>query len=460
MEFYDLSHIKKEIVLLEEFVHLVILNESKPCNLTRFIFCQHLGNYTHREVIRTMKGKFTNTEVVNNIEAITSFGNERLKNPFYSFSNNKGTVVTYFNTDISNMPLDTVTGLEYKYIGPDSNKKYNRIKNFVIYGFERLEVTMEDTEMGQEASEISGNAIILPNTITPYPGDYFIVDQMQDKVLFKVIDAQSDTFDNGANVWQIQYKLDRINSKEIESNIGKEEVFILNNNGTQYNCVIEADDYEIIKSLEDLSSNMIEYYKSIFYNERVQSLIVSANNNKFYDSYLTEFISRNKLLTGNGKDFLYIAHQLAVPKTFSLDYDRSFFHVVEEKDMKKLKRIYTVAYGELIDNKTSIFSTRSEPYLNMVYMRESISDTFAKGLIFEIFDEDLLAHIQNDELYGDDILADVIIKYFNDEYITYEDIDKLDIINYSDNIVLFYYVPIVIYILERYIKELLSPQLN
>lgn len=405
-------------------------------------------------------GKFTNMEVINNIDAITSLANDRLKNPFYSFNNSKGTTVTYFNTDINNMPLDTVTGLEHTHMGKYSNCKFNRIKKFVLYGVDRIAVTMEDTEEGQQAQEITGEAMILPNTITPYPGDFFIINHIKDKILFKVIDVQSDTFDNGANVWQIQYKLDNVSSKELEDyNIGKRYVFLLNNNGTNYNCIIEEDDFNIISNLEELSHNMREYYKSIFYNDRVQSLIVSANNNKFYDSFLTEFIIKNKLLEDR-PNYLYIAHQLVTPKTFSLDYSRSFFYCIEEKNIDKLKRIDTVAYGELIDNKTSIFSTRYEPYLKMTYIKGKISDTFAKGLIFEIFDEDLIYHIQNNKLYGDDILADIIIKYFNDEDITNDDYDKLDIINYSDNIVLFYYVPIAIYILEYYIKKLMSNKVN
>lgn len=405
-------------------------------------------------------GKFTNMEIINNIDTITSLANDRLNNPFYSFNNSKGTVVTYYNTDINNMPLDNVTGLEYRHKGKYSNCKYNKISKFVLYGLDRMPVTLEDTEEGQQAQEISGEAIILPNTITPYPGDFFVIDHIKDKILFKVIDAQSDTFNNGANVWQIQYKLDDVSNKELETyNIGKKYIFLLNNNGTSYNSIIEENEFNIIRNLEELSDNMREYYKSIFYNDRVQSLIVSANNNKFYDSFLTEFIIKNKLLEDKN-NYLYLAHQLSTPKTFSLDYSRSFFYCIEEKNIDKLKRIDTVAYGELIDNKTSIFSTRYEPYLKMTYIKGKISDTFAKGLIFEIFDEDLIYHIQNNKLYGNDILADIIIKYFNDENITEEDYEKLDIINYSDNIVLFYYVPIAIYILEYYIKKLMSNKVN
>ena len=81
-------------------------------------------------------------------------------------------------------------------------------------------------------------------------------------------------------------------------------------------------------------------------------------------------------------------------------------------------------------------------------------------LVFEIFDAPLLEGIANDKLFGDDILSDIIIKYFNDHDITEDDLDALDVYNYMDNAMQFYYVPIVIFILEYYIKALMSRQAN
>ena len=206
---------------------------------------------------------------------------------------------------------------------------------------------------------------------------------------------------------------------------------------------------------------MREYYKAVFYNTRVNSLIFTANNNRFYDSYLTEFVIRNKLLEERG-NYIYIQHQVAVPKTFDIDYSRSFFHVLETKNMKKFRTCLTVAYGELIDSKVNIFSTRQEPYLNMVYSPDvqKLINTMTPGLIYEIFDKPLIANIINNEKFGNDILSDLIIKYFNDEDITQDDLDQLDMIQYKDNIQLFYYVPVAMYILEGIVKKLLSKQAN
>ena len=161
-------------------------------------------------------------------------------------------------------------------------------------------------------------------------------------------------------------------------------------------------------------------------------------------------------------NYIYIQHQVAVPKTFDIDYSRSFFHVLETKNMKKFRTCLTVAYGELIDSKVNIFSTRQEPYLNMVYSPDvqKLINTMTPGLIYEIFDKPLIANIINNEKFGNDILSDLIIKYFNDEDVDQDDLDQLDMIQYKDNIQLFYYVPVAMYILEGIVKKLLSKQAN
>ena len=408
-------------------------------------------------------GKFINTEIVNELDTIVdSFKAERLPNPFYNFNSSKGTTVTYYNVDMNNYPLDTVTGMQYASIGPLSNTKYNKIEKFVLYGLEKVLVTLADTDDGTEGEEISGDAIILPNTIHPYAGDFFTIDHAKEKVLFRVIEAQSDTFENGANVYQINYKLEHNSNELIEKfNVGVESTFVLNNVGTQYNSVIENKKYNIIQRIEETCSCMRQYYKSIFYNDRVQSLIFTNSANSFYDSYLTEFVKKNDLLSER-HDYLYLEHQLNLPKTFTLDYSRTFFTCIEEKSSRKFKNSSRMCFGELIDSKTNIFSNRPEPYLQMNYSYnlEGVPQSISPGLVFEIFDAPLLEGIANNKLFGDDILSDLIIKYFNDIEVTEEDLDSLDTYDYKDNAMQFYYVPICIFILEYKIKELMKIKAN
>ena len=42
------------------------------------------------------------------------------------------------------------------------------IEDMMLYGIDQIAISMENDEFGPQASEISGEAIVLPNTIIPY----------------------------------------------------------------------------------------------------------------------------------------------------------------------------------------------------------------------------------------------------------------------------------------------------
>ena len=120
-----------------------------------------------------MAGKFINTEHRDNIDSLVVGLKDILKNPYYKWNDKSGTAVVYFNQNKEATTLDEASKLYYADIGINSPIKYNMIEDFMLYGIEQIAISMENGDFGPEASEISGEAIILPNTITPYPGDYF-----------------------------------------------------------------------------------------------------------------------------------------------------------------------------------------------------------------------------------------------------------------------------------------------
>ena len=55
-------------------------------------------------------------------------------------------------------------------------------------------------------------------------------------------------------------------------------------------------------------------------------------------------------------------------------------------------------------------------------------------------------------------MYNISVKYFNNRPIDQEDIDNLKFIDFSDNIVIFYAIPCVIYCLERFAKSLMRAE--
>ena len=74
---------------------------------------------------------------------------------------------------------------------------------------------------------------------------------------------------------------------------------------------------------------------------------------------------------------------------------------------------------------------------------------------FEYLPDDLIEHIQNNELYEDNILFNILIKYFNNDL---NDIDKIDInalnaYRLSYDVTTFRMIPIALYCIRYAINK-------
>lgn len=407
-------------------------------------------------------GTFINPEINDLVEKQIDSVKSRIDNPFYHFNTQKPYPVTYYNINKEQSTFDDPTGLNYDSVGEFSSIKYNKINHFIIYGMDRMEITINTGDIGGEAEPIGFNAIIAPNTICAYPGDMLIVHEDEgNSYIFKVQDAQSDTLENGANVWKIEcqiwYSGDR---NRLEQNVVEEYEYIVNNIGTSYSPVLKSNDYMMVKELDDKLHKLKTFYKSVFYSDRVQSFIFLDKNRRFYDTMLTEFIIRNKLMRESGtKNFLFVSHQLRLPATFPLDYEKSFFRKVEEKDISNIEKTQISAYGIPIDSNYDIFATRYEEYYELIHDNIEVSPDMSMWLTFNIFDQELLNGIRDNKLINDS-LSDIIIKYFNDIDINRHDIEALSDIDYKNNYELFFKIPIIIFIISYYIKKLMSTSIT
>lgn len=400
-----------------------------------------------------MAGKFINTEHRDNIDSLVTGLKDILKNPYYKWNDKSGTTVKYFNQNKEATMLDNSTKLYYADIGLDSPIKYNMIEDFMLYGIEQIAINMENEEFGPQASEISGEAIVLPNTIIPYVGDYFVIKYTEEDLLFRVIDASPDTLENGANIYKIQYKLESSTLESILEHDNIEDTYnmVINNIGTGFNPIIRHESYNMIKALDQVLYNLRTYYKSIFYKERVQTFVFLYNGQRFYDPYMIEFLKENKILDGS-EDYIYLVQQTKLSPMFPVKYNRSFFKCLEDKDKENIHRYYHRGTAEYISDPLSIFQTRLENYFEVKH--ESLE--YNQGVLPCFKDDMINAIIENRRLECENSIYNIIIKFFNNEKIDQRDIDELECIDYSNNIIIFYAIPCIIYCLERFVKSLLQ----
>lgn len=399
------------------------------------------------------KGKFVNTTHTENINTLVEGTKRIINNPYYVWANRQPTVVTYFNLNTEMSTLDEGFKGNISDRGKDSSLWYNKISNFFIYGLEQIQVGMEHGEFGAEAGEITGEGVILPNTIIPYANDYFKIDYLEEQLMFRIIDVSHDTLENGSNLYKITYKLESDYDHEKDLNVKEVFEMITNNVGTSFNAVIHSSKVDLIEKLEDFLYNLKVYYTDTFYNERVQSFIFKFREFRMYDPYMTRFLIDNKILVG-GEEYIYLTQHIPLKSYFNVEYGRTFFSCLEKRDFKNVRRYHTKAICRYIDGiDTTIFGTRLEDYhaIDFKYYEEEIS------LYHQIpcFTDDLIRHIETGELFMEnDSIFNIIIKFAHNRDISADDVDIMDF-DVFNNIQLFYTIPCIIFCIEAYIKRMM-----
>jgi hypothetical protein len=397
-------------------------------------------------------GKFINTSYSQTIDSLITGFKEKFNNPYYIHQDKAPTPTTYYNQNIEKSTLDEASKLQYSALGNDSPTVYNKIENTYLYGLEKIQVILENGDFGLEANAIEGEGITLPNTIIPYPGDYFSIKYLEKKLLFKVINVTPDTLENGSNFYMLNYKLDQLDEQIIAKQVVEQYTMIIGNLGTGLNTIVRSNDYNLAQQFDDILVRLKKYYKSLFLRRRVETFIFTYNNHNFYDPFMIEFLYKNKLMDGDD-EYIYIEHQIRLPNTFILDYDKTIFRFIETKDKNRLDSITINTIAHHINDKTSIFANRFEDYFSISYNVPIINfdriPTLDPELITAII-QNTLFDSNNKKIYN------IIIKYFNNLDISSDDIIALENIDYSDTVSLFYTIPMVIYCIEYYIKNLLK----
>ena len=414
-------------------------------------------------------GKFLDTSYKDTVNKLTEIKNDLLNNPYYLYTDKKACSTTYYHINDEKSMLDEASRINYADLGDNCPLRYNKIEDFFIYGIEKVNLNLDNTDFGLESNPIEGESVILPGTITPYPNDYFEIDHITDGPwLFRVNEVQKDTLDDGSNIYKINYKLEHTSNKDILPLIVDNYKLVTNNIGTKYNTVIKSDKYDLGVSIENIATSLKEYYKDLFYNSRVQTFTFRwLDGDRFYDDFMIEFLIRNKIMdTGSSFDYLHIDHKIQLPRTFSMDYANTFFRSFETKDIKHLCKARTDSMAKYIDDFGSIFKTVPDNYFTLNYKVYNYSipgeTPYLVYNIISCFPKDLIEYIKENKLVTDNEsiiypLYNIIIKYFNNTDYTVEDFENLESMDYeSENLKLFYLIPLCIFCLEEFIKGLIS----
>lgn len=399
-----------------------------------------------------MAGKFLDKTYKSTISSLVDGANERLKNPFYLYTDKQATIVTYYNINTEKTTMDDDSKLMYSYTNGETPLRFNKILNAYIYGIERVTTNLNLEEYGVESDPIEGEAYVLPNSFTPYPQDYFTIDYLKDRMIFKITNVTMDTFENDANFWKISYRLSVADAEldRLESQVVDTYVMNVSSLGTNLKVVINKTDYDMIESLEDTLVEMKNYYQDLFFKNRLQTFTYEYDGRNFYDPYMIEFLKRNNILSGSDR-YVYVEHAVPIDRTFGIDYANTFFYSLEAR--KKL--MAPIGYAWELQSKATLLYQRPEEYYVVTY--KPIATT---AYPIETVEPNLLDMINNKQEFS----SDNPLRYNNFliRYLSLEDTlrsDTIDIIqgmSFEPNMKMFYAIPEIIFVLEQYIRNILK----
>lgn len=403
---------------------------------------------------------FNNTSYSATFNNLLKGATKRLNNPYYLFNDKRPTIVTYWNINDKKSTLDTGSRQTEMQLTKDSPLRYNRIDNFIIYGIERVITELSVGEMGLEAGEITGDAFILPNTVIPTPDDYFKIDYLAHTYLFRVVSATPDTLDNGSNLYKISYKLEKTRQEYLDnlnnSLLVDTFTFITGNVGTNFKAVIRNDEYSLCSDLTDLLIKLKKYYIALFYKSSIQTFTLYDQYMYLYDPYLIEFLIRTRIFSTIG-DYMYIQNECYQPSSFIVEYDQSIFKNFEDRD-SSLNHVN--AYPYPIDDPNSLMVNRLEQYNQLVF-RNSL------GMLntpYYPLSTDLYSNITQNILYDISdkyFYRNILIDYLNSDskdtfIISKEEIKSLDRLNYFPCKDLFYEIPLLMFVINKFILGLMD----
>ena len=405
-------------------------------------------------------GKIIETTYHDTVDKITSFKDTLLDNSFYLLNDKKPSIVTYYNINREKSTLDPGSKIAYDNIGKDTPLRFNRIRDFIIYGLAKIELMTENDEFGLEAEKISGECYLLPSTIKPTEGDYFEFKHIKDSSwLFIVTDVQQDTLNNGSNIYKLAYRLEYVDHNRILNNIVEDYRMIEKREGTNIVKVVENLKYEKAKVMDEIAVKLKHYFNELFYNGRVQTFIyMDLTEWRVYDPFMVEFLIRNKILDDGTDSYIYVGHQLIIPNTFVIEYDETLYRAFEKRDVDRLLGSqYTIALEDIVSYGTT-FAGRYESYFKAKYVKPTWNYRIVAlpdEMIYQIHDNCLVDDTV-DPNEPSRLWQNILTKYFRDMDYTEDELKSVDEMIFTRSYHDFYIIPLLILCLEAAIEKALN----
>ena len=282
---------------------------------------------------------------------------ERLRSPLSRFLDTSPVYVTYYHINNEQTTMDDGYIDTLSSIGAMSSIRYNKIKNFPLYGFDQIMISLQQDTQGLDG-DYQGDAVVIPGTIKPLHNDRFIVPTLKETFIFKVIDIQYDTA-VADNFYKITFMLEANDDEkitELENMVISNNTCIVENIGSDTACVIEDGTLDSYNNIKNMYNDIAHTYFSMFYNDRHNCFLGEFGINQYlYDPLQTAFINKHNLF--NEKRNLVtiiLTDQFNDPKR-RLKYEKSVYRFIEKPDKSRMSNFKFVTYPGVNKEESSFY---------------------------------------------------------------------------------------------------------
>lgn len=321
--------------------------------------------------------RILNVEHVDYIENAIDIYSKNKIGQYSKFLNTNPTFVTYYHRNMVRSRQDVGTGAIESELGPRSPIRFNKILNFPIYNIPQLNPQNVYDETGYDIELEINDAVILPNTIKPCEGDYFIVKLPGTReYLFRVNNFEYNTIQSNdfyrisADVKDIGNELE---AKRMQNQVVEVFLTVFDNIGTEDRCFLRQTDIPYINSLADLYKSLRNFYTNAFYVKPLNSFTFQTGRFSEtarpiwrYDAYLERFINESNIYyEENSERALVLSPADVLQDDFNFQFDFTLYRAILTRNLEFL-RTYCYLVTSVITMPTSIYNI-------MHYFGESVS---------------------------------------------------------------------------------------
>lgn len=262
------------------------------------------------------------------------------------FLESKPTFTTYYHINKIRSRTDIGLKMPEKLNGALSPIRYNKLMNFPLYGIEQIQLQLEEEEEGL-TSDYNGEAIVLPNTIHPSVDDYFIINYLDKKYMFRVVRYNYDTIKSN-NYYKIEFSIQSVDIdffNDIENQVVKTYYTQFDNIGTDDKVFLSEEAVAQNDKIKDLYDGLVKDYLNNYYDPYREpyntllfvqpSSLFTADFDYIFDQNLVYFCNRHQLFyDGSGTDVVYFYEEPR--RYFHVDYPRSIYDLVTHYEPNRL----------------------------------------------------------------------------------------------------------------------------